>query len=186
MVPPVKPDAMASLRAASASSSRPSWRFAKPILPRVEARQAWERAAGDPAGPYAGVAAYRVGLMAYRRGEVREARAWMERVVGRFPGHPQAAVADFLAGELSLRLKDPARAAWHYAGVRQVAAEQGKAQLLRLARFREGMTSYHLNRYERATEALEAYLKTPGAAAERARSARLALGWSYYQSRRFQ
>ena len=150
---------------------------------RAEARRAWERVADDPAGKNAGAAAYRLGLLAYRRGEDREARAWMERVLERFPGHPQAVMADFLAGELSLRRNDLARAAWHYAGAREVAAERGRERLLKVALFREGMTAFHLERYERATESLEAYLKTAGAAAH-ARSARFALGWSYFQARR--
>ncbi len=149
---------------------------------RAEARRAWERVAGDPAGFYAGAAAYRLGLMAYRRGEDREARAWMERVLDRFPGHPQAVVADFIAGEISLRRDDLARAAWHFAGARQAAAERGRERLLKLALFREGMTAFHLERYERATESLDAYLKTPGALAH-ARSVRFALGWSYLQVR---
>lgn len=148
---------------------------------RAEAREVWGRVAADPAGPFAGAAAYRLGLLAYAREDYREARARMETVADRFPAHPGAAAAAFLAGESSWKLGDRAGALWRYAAA---AGGPGGRELRRLARFREGKTLLALERYREASGSLEGFLRFPDVEADLRREARLALGWSLYHGRR--
>ncbi len=149
-----------------------------------QARAVWRRVADEPAGPYAGTAAYRLGLLAYGGRDYVEALKWMERVAARFPGHPHTAEAHLAAAELSLRMNDLPRASWHFAGARD-AADGNTADLQRTALLRGGLTYYRLGRYEEAPPMLQAYLKLGGTDMEGLRSAGIALGWSHYFNRRY-
>ena len=149
-----------------------------------QALEVWRRVADEPAGPYAGTAAYRLGLLAYGSRNYIEALKWMERVAARFPGHPHTAEAHLLAAELSLRMNDLPRASWHFAGARD-AANGNTADLQRAALLRGGLTYYRLGRYEEASPVLQAYLKLGGTDLKGLRSASIALGWSHYFNRRY-
>ncbi|MEE8111060.1 MAG: tetratricopeptide repeat protein, partial [bacterium] len=138
----------------------------------AKAREAWARVAGNPVGPLAGSASFRLGLMSYRQGDYPDALARMERVVERFPGHPQAAAAAFLAGESSLKMGDSIRAVWHYAGVPQTLTDRGNRELLKLSKFREGMTLFRLKRFQEASRSLGDFSEFPGVEADLLRPSR--------------
>ncbi|MFQ5912818.1 MAG: tetratricopeptide repeat protein [Nitrospinota bacterium] len=150
-----------------------------------KAQEVWERVAGDPAGPFSGAASFQLGLMAYRQKDYPQARAWLERFVDWYPGHPPAAAAAFLAGESSLKMGDPTRAVWQYGGALQAVAPRGNDELRRIAKFREGMTLFRLRRFSEASGSLKAFLRLPGVDAAFVRPARAALGWSYYHTRSY-
>ncbi len=144
-----------------------------------QALEIWRRVADDPAGPYAGTVAYKLGLLAYSKGDYDEARVWMEKVVTRFPNHPRLLDAHLLVGKISLIMNDFSRASWHFSGAGDVMSNN-RGELRREALLRGGLTYYWLRRYEDALPMLQEYIGLGGTDPGGLWTAKVALGWSYY------
>lgn len=144
-----------------------------------QALETWRRVADDPAGPYADVVAYKLGLLAYSKGNYDEARVWMEQVVTRFPNHPRSLDAHLVVAEISLIMNDFPRASWHFSGAGDLKSDD-QGELRRGALLRGGLTYYWLRRYEDALPMLQEYIELGGTGPKNLRTAKVALGWSFY------